>query len=74
MKFNEKFSIVSLRGKLYNKYSSKDGNAYVNRIYIGYINYPQPLQWKCYSYIDRSTFKETFFKKYGMHGSVICIM
>ena len=26
MKFNEKFSIVSLRGKLYNKYSSKDGN------------------------------------------------
>ena len=78
MKFNEKFSIVSLRGKLYNKYSSKDGNhryyAYVNRIYIGYINYLQPLQWQCYSYIDKSTFKETFFKKYGMHGSVICIM
>ena len=41
MKFNEKFSIVSLRGKLYNKYSSKDGNheylAWAMRMLIEYI-------------------------------------
>ena len=40
----------------------------------GYIKYLQPLQRQCYLYIDRSSFKESLFKKYGMHGSVICIM